>query len=267
MKHTIPKDTLEEIYKYIPIINDEVKPLFYRDFEFNFHDLKNGGNLGVSLVCLRDAYFRLNSAKISWHNAYVQNIWYKKYEENTPSDIEVIIFSKYYLDYIPLLLYAVKEDVAAFILNFLDKLAEFQKWSKLPTTVSLFEKKRVISNAGKTGLFMKEKYANHQLSKAIFTLISNESWQKAIKYRNSWVHEKPPIIEGLGLQHSRESRIKNENGKRSFGFGGSSKPDYSIVELFDITKGSIEAGVVLINELITIVDHKSDEIKNKIKFC
>jgi hypothetical protein len=80
------------------------------------------------------------------------------------------------------------------------------------------------------------------------------------------VHEKPPIIEGLGLQHNRESRIKHENGKRSFGFGGSSKPDYSIDDLFNITRESVEAGVVLINELITIVDNKSDEIKNEINF-
>lgn len=266
MKHSIPENTLEEIYKCIPIINDDVKTLFYRDFEFNFHDLKNGGNLGVSLVCLRDAYFRLNSAKESLYNAYIQNIWYEKYEPDAQSKIESIIFSKYYLDYIPLLLYAVQEDVADFIINFLDKSAQFQAWKKLSTTEELFEEKRVISNAGKTGLYMKEKHSDSQLSNVIFKLVANKSWKKAIKYRNSWVHEKPPIVEGLGIQHSRESRIKIKDGKRTFGFGGSSKPDYTIGDLFDIARRSTEAGVVLINELITIVDNKSDEIKHEINF-
>ncbi|MEA1936957.1 MAG: hypothetical protein U9N04_02490, partial [Patescibacteria group bacterium] len=77
---------------------------------------------------------------------------------------------------------------------------------------------------------------------------------------------KPPIIEGLGIQHSRESRIKKVNGKKSFGFGGSSKPQYNIEELFEITKHSIEAATLLMNDLISIIDDKAEEIKTEIKF-
>lgn len=68
------------------------------------------------------------------------------------------------------------------------------------------------------------------------------------------------------MQHSRESRIKIEEGKRSFGFGGSSEPDYRIEDLFEIVINSIEAASLLTNELITIVDEKADIIKSEIKF-
>ena len=97
-------------------------------------------------------------------------------------------------------------------------------------------------------------------------LVWDNYWRKAIQYRNSWVHEKPPIIEGLGIQHNRESRIKMEEKRRSFGFGGLSKPDYTIKELFEICTKAIEVGVSVVNDIISIIDNDENDIKKNIKF-
>jgi hypothetical protein len=266
MIQTIPEEKLAEILSNIPSTQDEVKPLFYRDFVFNLSDLRSGGSLGIALVCLRDAFYRLGNAKIALHNAYIQNIWYKNHAPDSPREVESIFFSKFYLDYVPLLLYAIQEDVAEFIISFLNEMTDFQAWKKLPGTLVLFDKKRVESNAGRAGLYLKEKHQNQTITKIIIKLISNKYWKKSIKYRNTWVHQKPPIIEGLGIQHNRESRIIKENGKKSFGFGGSTVPEYSIEELFEIIRKSIEAAALLMNDLITIIDDKAEEIKIEMRF-
>lgn len=264
MQFSIPKDVYCEIVKSIPEFNHEAKPLFYRDFLFNMHDLIHGSSLGISLVCLRDAYFRLDESKISLHSAYVQKIYYNKFHDGSPLNIESIRFAKYHLDYIPLNLYVFQEDIAEFILkyNSLDEI--FSKWKKLPKTGKYFEKKRVVSNAAKVGIFLKTEKPEIQFTPIIFDLVQNENWKKAIKYRNSWVHEKPPIIEGLGIQHNRESRINIEEKRRTFGFGGSTKPDYTINELFEICTKAIEVGIKAINDIITIIDKDEKEIHKNI---
>ena len=163
-------------------------------------------------------------------------------------------------------LYAFQEDTAEFIIKYKSLDVSFGKWKKEPQTEKLLEKKRVTSNAAKVGLFLKAKQPKLQYTAVILKLVQDEYWQKAIKYRNSWVHEKPPIIEGLGIQHNRESRIKIENKRRSFGLGGSSKPNYTIKELFEICTKAIEAGVCAVNDIISIMDNDEKNIREKIKF-
>ncbi len=266
MHQTIPLEIFEKIQQLIPSVSDQVKPLFYRDFMFNMHDLIHGSKLGISLVCLRDAYFRLDTSKISLHSAYVQNIYYEKYHDDESSELAAIRFAKHHLDFIPLNLYAFQEDIAEFLIKYNELDDEFGKWKKDPKTELLFEKKRVVSNAAKVGLFLKEKHATSPFTAIISKLVMSNHWKKTIKYRNSWVHEKPPIIEGLGIQHNRESRIKAEDKRRSFGFGGESKPDYTVQELFEICTKAIELGIKVVNEIISIVDADEPKIKEKIKF-
>ncbi|EFK11982.1 conserved hypothetical protein [delta proteobacterium NaphS2] len=266
MHHTIPEEIYNKIIQLIPTSNDEAKPLFYRDFLFNMHDLIHGSSLGISLVCLRDAYFRLDASKISLYSAHVQSIYYKKFHDEAPLNIESIRFAKHHLDYIPLNLYAFQEDIAEFIIKYKSLDAIFCGWKKEPKTEKLLENKRVASNAAKVGLFLKAKRPKLKFTDIILKLVQDEYWKKAIKYRNSWVHEKPPIIEGLGIQHNRESRIEVEEKRRSFGFGGSSKPDYTIKELFEICTKAIEAGVAVVNDIISIIDNDEDDIRKNINF-
>ena len=146
MNHSIPEEIYNKIIQLIPISNDETKPLFYRDFLFNMHDLIHGSSLGISLVCLRDAYFRLDGSKISLHSAHVQGIYYEKFHDEAPLNIESIRFAKHHLDYVPLNLYAFQEDIAEFIVKYKSLDANFSKWKKEPQTEKLFKKKRVASN-------------------------------------------------------------------------------------------------------------------------
>ena len=164
-----------------------------------------------------------------------------------------------------MLLYAFQEDLAEFILKYINKSDDFAEWKKQKQTESLLRKKRVESNAGKVGLFLKETQPQLNFTRLVLKLVKDDCWCKAIRYRNSWVHEKPPIIEGFGIQHNRESRIEIEEKKRSFGFGGNSKPDYTIKELIEICNKAIDIGVKTINDIIAIVDQDEESIKNNIR--
>jgi len=121
MQNNISKADLIKIHAMLPEIQDSVVKPFFNDLLFNLNDLKNGSNYSVALVCLSDAYSRLSASKIALRNAYTQKIWYQELSPDAPHEIEAIFFSKFYLDYVPLLLYAMQEDVADFIVNFMNE--------------------------------------------------------------------------------------------------------------------------------------------------
>jgi hypothetical protein len=64
-------------------------------------------------------------------------------------------------------------------------------------------------------------------------LHNSSDWQEMITYRNDWVHQQPPIIEGLGWAYKREQRWKKSETDKSYklgiAYGDESK--YSIDDL------------------------------------
>jgi hypothetical protein len=104
---------------------------------------------------------------------------------------------------------------------------------------------------------MLDKHPTNQISIIISALKDSPEWDKAMSYRNTWVHDKPPIIEGLGIEYDRKSRISETvvDGVRTrqIGFGGGSEAKYKIDEIDAIATNATTVCVEALNNLLQIV--------------
>jgi hypothetical protein len=266
MRGQLPAKIIEDIDKQLPRLDELWLLVTLNSIKINMADLKNNTLLHVALVCLEDACHLYNHIRVSLFEAIACKCWYMEFSEKQTEDKEItaISSSKYYLDYASLLLYATAEDLADFIIYFLNinkDLEEFVNQNK-----ALFEKKNVNSKAGKAGIFLEQKRPDHELTKIIQRLHSDNNWQKALNYRNRWVNEKPPIIKGLGIDQNRKNRIIKNGNKKSIGIGGGSRHDFTINELHDFINKAAGSFAECINSIIEFVIRKREESGDKFDF-
>lgn len=260
----LSKKSLEEIRNSLPQLpKDWLDITFPEQFSFQFNDLDNNETTHISLVCLYDAFRRTESALQCLFDAYANRIWFRKEKKDIESksrEFFAVLKGKFYAEYNFLFLYAIGEDIADFILNFLTKEKEFNQWQKKAPVQKKLEKKKITSKAAKVGVFMADEYPTHQITKIIIRLRDNNFWNEAIKYRNTWVHQKPPIIEGLGIEYSRKSKMFIDNKARGFGIGTWSNPDYKIDEVIKIARGATIVCIEVLTDLLDILNEKKNEL-------
>jgi hypothetical protein len=231
---------------------------------FALNDLLKSETTHLALVCLHDAFRRTESALDCLFEANANVIWYR--EEN--KDIEekhrefvAVLKGKFYVEYNFMFLYAIGEDVADFILNFLAKKEEFNYWQKEAVVQKDLETKNITSKAAKVGVFMADKYPIHEITKSILKLRDNISWKKAMRYRNTWVHQKPPIVEGLGIQFNRNSKIIESDEAIGFGFSKGSTPDYTIDEIIILAQKATAKCIEVLSDLLDCLREKRLEFE------
>lgn len=137
----------EIIQAKLPVIDDRF--LIGTQFGFGIanYDLNNKTNLHIALVCLYDAFRRLEMVWTALYKSYEYYIWYKEESKQPVESREfyAVREGKFYADYVLLLLYATAEDFAAFILHFLEAEVEFSDWLKQDSTTKKLDKKRISS--------------------------------------------------------------------------------------------------------------------------
>ena len=132
--------------------------------------------------------------------AYACLIWYREFSEQEHREIVATATGKFYVDYAALLLYATAEDISYFVTNLLGIESESRDYIQDPKNAKRIEKKKISSNAARVGIFLAEKYKDQEITRTLLDLHKDHSWQEAMNYRNTWVHDKPAIIKGLGIQ-------------------------------------------------------------------
>lgn len=196
----------------------------------------------VAAVSLYDAVNVLSEARYALHEAYAHRIWYSE-KSPTPNPTAAIFFSRFYLDDAALRLYAAGEHVATAIIMMLEIDSEKLK---------PYRKERV-SLTSIIGHFLKDQMAGHPITRAVLELASLQEWQKTITYRNKWVHDKPPTIQGLGIVYERRKRWKvvqkGDRVTQVLHFGGGDTPQYSIDDLF----GFIQPALVGFTQTLTSI--------------
>lgn len=234
MRGQLPNERILEISNILPKLDSKLYRVTYpgTGLGMQIHDFINNSKVGISLVGLDDARSRLQQVINSLHESYACRIWHKEYSDKEHREIASIATCKYYVDYAALLLYAVAEDIAFFITHFLnieDELTEYIKDSK---NAGKLKRRGVSSNAATIGIFLSDKYEKHAITKAILELAQNKYWKETINYRNTWVHDKPPIVDGLGIQYNRQDlRVKLEDGTERMYIGSGSPSQYNIDDL------------------------------------
>jgi len=255
MRGLLPDEKLKEIDEKLPRIDiNKVNKATSQELAIDEHDAFNNKTIHVSFVCIKDACDRYDYIRMSLHEAIACLTWYNEYSTKEHRDYTARFCARYYIDYAALLLYATAEDIAAFIIKFISDEDNYKVFLESPEAKKLFKEKRPYSKAAKIGIYLKLKHSDHNLTKIIFRLHDNQNWRETIKYRNNWVHDKPPIIAGLGIEYNRNSRInRSNNGNISIGFGGGSKAEYTFDRLFDVVFNSSKAICNTLSELLDIV--------------
>ena len=208
-----------------------------------------------------------NSLHYSLYEAFACLVWYREDTPNAPLEAEAALTSRFYLDYVCLLLYAIGEDIAAFIVHFMGIEDDLIKYLQDPKVQKSLVRNKVFSHAASVGIYLINQHAQHEITESIQTFHNDPNWQRAINYRNKWVHEQPPIIAELGIQYARESRIQEVNGERlSISFGGGSPPELNIDELLNLMLSAANALSVTLTTLLEIVIRTRQELGETFDF-
>ncbi|MFH1312082.1 MAG: hypothetical protein ABIJ00_02540 [Candidatus Eisenbacteria bacterium] len=177
----------------------------------------------------------INLGNALWASGYAlyQCLAHGIYARGQPSphpEIEARFFERHYADDVALRLYSGGEYLAGAIVHMLDitrrDLKQFRG--------------RGRSQLDRVAGFLAEHKQGHPVTAAVSILTTIADWQDAVRYRNMWVHDQPPLIEGLGVQFRRGKRWKTSpDGSRILPLTGGDPPHYTIEEL----KRFVESGL------------------------
>jgi hypothetical protein len=207
----------------------------------------------IAAVCLQDATSSLNEARYALFESLAHIVWYREKVES-PNEKCAIFFGKFYADDTALRLFAVKEHITNAIANIL-KLDE----QDLRNLRNIFKKVDDLTRIGKD---LKNKSPNHPLVNPIFKLINSEDWKKTRKYRNDWVHNKPPMIKGLGVNYKRKNRLIVTSNSLRVTFGQGDEPEFSIDDLLEFVKSAF---FLLVESTTEIVEYFIDYLNKNQK--
>ena len=199
--------------------------------------------LDIATVCLHDASEVACEVVYALDQAYASLVWFREVHPQAPLETEACIRGKFYADDAALRLYATAEHIANFIVAFL----EIEK-----STLGPYEEKNA-SHAHVVGKYLMKEMPTHEISMAVKDLLTEKNWGKAMNYRNMWVHEQPPLIEGVGTVYERKGRwTKTEHGY-ALGIGGGDKPQYTIDSLLEMVLSTSHALMKLLGTLTEIL--------------
>ena len=80
----------------------------------------------------------------------------------------------------------------------------------------------------------------------------SNDWKKTRDYRDAWVHNKPPIIKGLGINYERRNRLIVTAKTKGVTFGSGDEADFTVDDLLGFMKPSL---FLLTEALAQIVDY------------
>jgi ribosomal protein S13 len=169
-------------------------------------------------------------------------VWHREKRE-PPNESDAVFFGKFYADDAALRMYAAGEHLANAIINMLEIKKELQEFKKQ----KLAKKKNVVSRQAIVGNYLIENEPSHEITKAIVKLKESDEWQKTRKYRDDWVHGKPPLLKGMGIGYERRKRLKVTPNSIGISIGGGDAPQYSVDDLL----GFIKPALFLLTEAVT----------------
>lgn len=254
MHGLISQEVWNEIDNKLPSLDTKRIGIATRpNLDINIIDLLNITTVGSGLVACNDAMQRWTQARLALREAYACEYWYSS-EGTEPNELIQVLSTRFYLDYIPLLLYSSVEDIADCIQNV---------WDITPLKDISGKSSRAIQ----IGKSLMRDDPQGQLAKAVSPFSDNDYWKFTTYYRNQWVHEQPPLITGLGIQIRRdEASPPKDNPTNSMYFGGGSQPQYSISELFEKNLGALLLTKTLIDTITELIIAERESLGTKFDF-
>lgn len=222
----LDKETSARVEKQLPNVGEVRTASLYLQPDSISMGFPTGSTIPIASVCLQDATSALEEARYALFEALAHIAWHRERCE-PPDETGAVFFGKFYADDAALRVYAAAEHLANAIVSMLQiekKVGDFKKQM-------LAKRKSVLSKQAIVGNYLVANHPTHAITKAILRLKESEEWKKTRKYRDDWVHGKPPIISGMGIEYERRNRLIVSAGSISVSVGGGDEPQYSVEDL------------------------------------
>lgn len=223
-REKIDNETAARIEEQLPNVNDlRTQALGFRP-ETICLSFPAKSTIPIAAVCLQDVTSTLQEVRYALMEVFAHLICYR--EKAKPSNEPLaVFFGRFFIDDAALRLYAAGEHLAEAIIAMLEIAKEDLNPFRKGGGESVGSTQRLV------GKFLLKTKPDHEISKAIQQLIDTEEWSTTINYRNAWVHSKPPIVKGLGVQYERRNRLVVTDTYVGVNVGGGDEPEYSIDKL------------------------------------
>lgn len=180
--------------------------------------------LPIAKVCLHDAARVACQVDYALEQAYAHLTWFRRECPDAPKESEAHHYGRFYADDAALRLYSAAEHVANFIVAFLNisknDLKNYQKNDK------------AVGLAAAVGRYLLKEKPDHPIAGIVNRLMSDE-WELVRKYRNDWVHNKPPILDSPGLDYKRANRWFDIGDAKGILLGGRYEPENTLDGLLE----------------------------------
>jgi hypothetical protein len=112
-------------------------------------------------------------------------------------------------------------------------------------------KKGVTSRQAAVGKYMLSQRASHAITLILSTLDDSPDWKSAISYRNLWVHQQAPSVEGLGTTWNRQTRWRAlPAGGQALNVGGGDPPVTTIDAVLESMELAFDLYVQSLEQLV-----------------
>jgi hypothetical protein len=220
MPNLIDKETYKRAYQELPDTNRLRRRIACLSPDFISSKYEPKSIFPVASVCFQDASRVLSESLYAMHESLAYKIWNQEKKEGY-TDITRIYFSKFYADDTALRLYSAAEHLAKAVICIFE----------IPDSELISSKAR--SRLNKVREILTKEEPTHKITTEINKLYDFNEWKQTIRYRNEWVHQQPPLVEGLGISFQRKLRWvyskADKNYKLAIGKGDEAK--YSIDDL------------------------------------
>jgi hypothetical protein len=226
----LSQEHLARINAKLPDVVHLKKRVLQAPPDFVSMNFPHESNFPIATVCLGDAADVLCEVRYAIFEYYAHSDYYRVIVD-PPNDGAALFFERFYIDDAALRLYAAAEHLAKAITCMLDLSTE---------DLAPFRERRASLQSA-VGAYLKSELQSNKLTKAILKLASSPDWKATREYRDDWVHEQPPQIQGTGFVYARERFWqKLDDGSWRLPFGGYTKPELTIEEIHRFVKGAFD---------------------------
>ena len=240
----LDKETAARVESGLPNLTEIRKATLSLQPDFISMGFPPGSTIPIAAVCLQDVTSTLQEVRYALFESLAHLVWYLEKSEPTNEHLAVF-FGRFYADDAALRLYAAGEHLAKAITCSLGiSNPDLKKHRKTGRRDDQGSEQSAV------GKYLKAERFDHPITKTIVKLIDHDEWLQTINYRNEWVHSKPPIVEGQGIEYERRNRLKVSATHIGVSFGGGDAPKYKVDEVLGFIKPALSSFTQALIEIV-----------------
>lgn len=182
-----------------------------------------GSLVPAAAVCIRDLAHTVAEARYAMLRA--AHHCPQSAEDTASAAASSVFFQRFYLDDAALRIYAAAEHLVTAVTHMFG-LSEGQ----LRECGKGRQSRPILALA-----YLERAQPESALAISVRGLLDDDDWKACRRYRNAWVHDQPPAVEGLGISFRRRKFWERPKGGGGGGrvifFGGGDPPQYTVEQI------------------------------------